>query len=208
MADINITSIMKKTNQFIKSKQGKELQKRAYAEFSKEGRDKTPSGQPVVTITEMREAAQILIDMYKQYSHALPESVARNLSSIQIIEETFDTKNNNQQIIIGFPNEETLRRDSLYNTDKDGKRVYTGDGVLNIVSLFDTGYTASGSVYGFWETHDRYVHSLKARAGEGFMSFFINEFNEKYGDKYLCKADIISEYRNGIRFYSKEWINS
>lgn len=102
------------------------------------------------------------------------------------------------QIDIGFSDtfssNEKLYRPSL--RWKHGTSPYKG--INNIISLFDTGYTARSRVYGY-NRHDKYVTSSPHRDGMAFMAAAVEMFNQEYGDVYNCYAYISADPQFYIR---------
>lgn len=201
MANVNIHSIMSKVNGYAGSKHGKEKMKQYIATCRTEGREKTESGGIIITEATMARAAEILISMLQESAsqYRLPESVRAHFSSLAYSQPVpCGGGVNKYQCDITFKDD--LSRMSLLITS--GKRAgqRTGDGIDNIVSLFDTGYNAKKRVYGVWEGHGNDVRaSLMHRDGLNFMRDTIDSFNREYGDMYHVHAYISAD--NG-RFYS------
>lgn len=97
--------------------------------------------------------------------------------------------------------EDNLRRESL----DDGINGYTGEGIDNIVALFNNGYHASDYVYGWWDGHQAtastlfrsgsdikanyaWVRSQKDREGLHFIQQAVDDFNGNYGAEYHVTA--------------------
>lgn len=49
-------------------------------------------------------------------------------------------------------------------------------------ALFNNGYSASGIVYGYWETHGFFTNSRPERKAAHFIQSVVDEFNRKYAD--------------------------
>ena len=62
-------------------------------------------------------------------------------------------------------------------------------GVDDIIAIFEHGYEAGGSVYGYWESKDKDVWSLQHREGAHFCLFATTELLLKYGKKYHLYDD-------------------
>ena len=86
-----------------------------------------------------------------------------------------------------------LSRNSLETDDSQG------EGINNIVALFNNGYVASAPKYGWWNGHSptgesvyrsgqnnnsAYVRSTQARPSLHFMQAAIEDFYKKYKSKY------------------------
>ena len=83
---------------------------------------------------------------------------------------------------------------------------YTGEGIDNIISLFDTGYPVEKeqtkvAVYGWWLNKNKYVVAVRARAGLNFMQHSVERFNETYGKEYGCYAAISED----CQYYVQKW---
>lgn len=98
------------------------------------------------------------------------------------------------QLDIGFSDTEKLHRPSL--RWKHGTSPYKG--IDNIISLFDTGYTARSRAYGY-NRHDKYVVTDPHRDGMAFMAAAVEMFNQEYGDVYNCYAYISADPQFYIR---------
>lgn len=200
MGQINISGVNKAVSEYIKSNAGKNKVEQYIEDCSRKNMSKTPSGASIVTEKEMKEAAQLLINMFKDYAakSGLPESVADDVADISVTRD--DSKNG--VICIGF-SEENIKRPSLYNIRKDNAIVHTGEGIDNIISLFDTGYTVTKTdkLYGRWRGHEELgvIKALLHREGAGFVSRIVNEFNALYGQRYNCVASIVAD----ARFYKR-----
>ena len=89
-----------------------------------------------------------------------------------------------------------FRRESLFKEDPvwANEGSYTGEGIDNIVSLFDTGYSASGNVYGAWQKRNiKNIKSLSYRQPLEFMRDAVYEFNYRYGAQFHCEASISAD---------------
>lgn len=64
-------------------------------------------------------------------------------------------------------------------------------GVDNMAALLNNGYTANNVVYGYW--HGNRIVSLPVREGAHFMQHGVENFKNKYGDKYNVVELTISD---------------
>lgn len=55
--------------------------------------------------------------------------------------------------------------------------------------LFNNGWNANGTVYGYWQTHDIYTRSRQRRDAALFIQRAVNDFNKKYAG-----TGIVAEY--------------
>lgn len=83
---------------------------------------------------------------------------------------------------------------------------YSGEGINNIISLFDTGYPlekerTEPAVYGWWLSKNKYVAAVRARAGLDFIQHSVDRFNEMYSKEYGCYATISED----CEYYVKKW---
>lgn len=201
MSNINMDSVMSKVRAFAKSNDGMKRSQEYIAQCRKEGRNITHSGEVIITEEIMCRAAETMISILKQVAQEqqLPASVREHFNSLEYSQpKTIGKLGDTYQIDIWFSDD--LSRMSLLipNGRRTGRR--TGDGVQNIVSLFDTGYVASGSVFGLWDGHEYagVVKSREARSGKHFMSQAIESFNRVWGKNYGVHAMIAAD----TEFYS------
>lgn len=104
----------------------------------------------------------------------------------------------NYQLDIGF-SDTFSSNTKLYRPSLRWKRRRSPyKGINNIISLFDTGYTARSRAYGY-NRHGDYVASTPHRDGMAFMSTAVEMFNNKYGDEYNCYAYISADPQFYIR---------
>lgn len=107
-------------------------------------------------------------------------------------------------------NKEMLRRKSLKAENFQGDTYYTGEGINNILALFNNGmdisaekqaemyghsYSGSGAPFGLWETHNIMVRATTHRDPLLFMQRTAREFlrdNEKYN---IVSVDISDIYK-------------
>lgn len=201
MARVNISSIMSRVNEFAKSQRGKDRMMQYLAKCRINGKNKTEAGNKIITEQTMICAAETLISMLKETAsqYRLPESVIAHFASLDYSQPVPYGKESGQyKCDITFADD--LSRMSLLITT--GKRAgrRTGDGIDNIVSLFDTGYDADKRVYGVWDGHgDNVIASLTHRDGLHFMRDAVDSFNREYGAAYGVYAYIPAD---GGRFYS------
>lgn len=207
---INMSSIMDKVNAYADSKSGAEKKSNCINEYVQNGVRTTKSGGTIITLDEMVELADFLIfKIIVNTSGIIPGDV-RNL----IIEDLcvmqspiYMGKNENgidmYELGIGFKNPARLRRSSLstrpyyQGTDPSIMTSFTGNGIDNIVSLFDTGYSTDVRKFGYWNPYetDTIVHTANRLSREplGFIESSIIEFNNSIGKRYGCTAYISAD---------------
>lgn len=203
MPNINMASIMLKVRAYAKTNEGKKRSQEYIAQCRKEGRNITYSGEMVVTEEVMCRAAETMISTLKQVAQEqqLPASVQEHFNSLEYSQPKIVGKQADAyQIDIWFADD--LSRMSLLIPNGSRAGQHTGDGIQNIVSLFDTGYTASRSVFGTWDGHEDVgvIKSREIRGGKQFMSQAIESFNRAWGEIYGVRAMIAAdtEFYSGI----------
>lgn len=212
--NINMGSIMGKAMAFSESKEGKSRMKACLDKYKKEGRTTTAAGDQVVTEDMMWEAAAKMITVLRATAsqYDLPESVMRHFDSLEcskprprgdgtmVVDIYFDDKYDGG-----------LRRESL----EDGSGHYggefggrTGEGINNIIALFNNGAHAKDFTYGWWDGHSgtgdaslrsgalnsfAWVRSRKDREPLHFIQQAVMDFNGNYGHEYGVVAEIVEQ---------------
>ena len=202
MAQINMSSIMGKVRQYNNTDAGKKKIQETVRKYRESGKSKTDAGAELLTKPLMAQLANELIDILKTtaQSYDLPPSVLAHFNSLTYVVE--DLGNDMYQCYIYFMDD--LSRESL-ETDEN-----QGDGINNIVALFNNGYVASAPKYGWWNGHaptgnsiqfstpgvsnDAYVVSRQWRVSLGFMQNAIEDFYSKYRNKYAMSLTLSDEY--------------
>lgn len=191
MALINEASISKKLKQWSLTKPGKQRMSDAIRTMKKQGKRKTAGGSEILTIPMMQALAQELIHTLKTTaaSYNLAPSVMKHFDSLDYAIE--DSGSGDYECYIYFTDD--LSRNSLETDDSQG------EGINNIVALFNNGYVASAPKYGWWNGHSptgesvyrsgqnnnsAYVRSTQARPSLHFMQAAIEDFYKKYKSKY------------------------
>lgn len=202
MTNINMASIMAKVQSFATSKAGKQKTSAIIKKYRDSGKDKTDGGSEVLTKARMIELADELINILKTTAESfdLPESVMAHFKNLDYIFR--DDGNDNFACLIYFADD--LSRESL-ETDES-----QGDGIDNIIALFNNGYVASAPKYGWWNGHMpkrealarsvtgcepyAYVRSVEARPSLHFMQSAINDFYNTYAKKYDINVILNTDY--------------
>jgi hypothetical protein len=207
-----MASIMKKVNGFAASPAG-QAKIRHYMEGQlAKGKKTTASGAEVVSEARMNEAVDKFIQVLRMTaeSYDLPDSVMEH------IREMYAGKPRTTAVGCEVPLyfDGNLHRDSLLATTNYEKYsgeygAYTGEGIDNIVALFNNGYHASTSVYGYWQGHNpsgaarkrdhrgkpgAWVQSRKDRTPLRFIQQAVDDFNGCYGSQYNVTVSIASIY--------------
>ena len=195
---ISESEIMKKAQAYADSPRGK---KRIDAFLKERRKNGAPLADGTVIVGEdgMREAAGALIAIIRKH---LPESIAKVGDSLSSTNPAKLATGEYNCFVRFSPG--ALRRESL-----DNGTGYTGEGIDNIVALFNNGYRASGHVYGWWDGHSptgdalyrssgsdsfAWVRSRKEREALHFMQDAVKEFNTTYSTKYGVTAELGSDY--------------
>lgn len=193
MSQINIDSIMRKVKNFSESEKGKEKMAKVIRERRLSGNGKLASGDYITTEQDMQMLAQELINTMKSEAASanLPQSVLDHFESLTYTQPE-PSGGNVPQYSVDIYFQDDLSRMSLLITSGKRKGERTGEGVRNIVSLFDTGYEASARVYGVWSGHesDGSIASRTELEGKYFIERAIETFNRRYGETYHLEAMI------------------
>lgn len=198
---VNIDSIMKKVGAWEKSDAGQKRIQEKITEYQKTGVEKTQGGTSLMTEAKAREAAQVFIDILikkaeKQHLHSdVLFHIQNTYRSGPIIKGEKSWK-----LPLYFGGD--LRRRSLRKADG----TYTGDGIDNIVALFNNGYKANQWVFGEWEGHkaakgerrgpngDVWIRSAKERDALRFIQRAKFEFDNVYGKEHNIEVQIADTY--------------
>lgn len=191
MAVVNLSSIFNKVNAYSKTPAGKEKMRQAIAKKVKDGVSKTGCGDEILTYSKMSELANELIGTLKNTaaSYDLAPSVMAHFDSLTYMVQ--DIGNGAHECYIYF--QDDLSRESLESDD-------TGEGIRNIIALFNNGYVASSPKYGWWNGHSptgeavsrsmtgdenyAFIKSRQSRPSLMFMQRAIDDFCNKYKNKY------------------------
>lgn len=203
MAQINMASIMSKVRAYTKTNECKKRSQDYIAQCRQAGRSTTESGETIITEEIMCRAAETMIATLRQIAqeHQLPASVQEHFNSLEYSQpRVVGNQGEVYQVDIWF-SDDLSRMSLLIPTGKQaGQR--TGDGIQNIVSLFDTGYSASHSVFGTWDWHEDagVIRSRSQLDGKHFMSQAVDSFNRAWSAIYGVRAMIAAdtEFYSGI----------
>lgn len=192
MATVNMDSIYKKVQAYSKTKAGKEKMRQAIEYKRDHNEPRTGCGDEILTRAKMVELANELIDVIKSTaaSYDLASSVMRHFESLNF--RVQDIGKGKYSCEIYFSDD--MSRESLDAGE------YTGDGINNIVALFNNGYVASAPKYGWWNGHMAtgeslyrsgtfdgnyaYIKGTQARPSLHFMQQAISSFVGKYKGVY------------------------
>lgn len=199
MGSINIGSVMSKVQAFTNSKDGKEKIRQKIKEYRELGVSRTEGGGFVMTVENMCIAAEDMINLLQSSAaqHGLPQSVLDHFRSLAY-NPPAPVGDGKDLYAVDIFFQDDMSRMSLLITSgkKEGQR--TGDGINNIVALFNNGYCAGGTVFGSWGGHESLgtVASRRKRDEGRFIEQAVMEFNVKWGKTYNVQAMIVtSDYR-------------
>lgn len=171
MAKIDYAAIANRVSDYFDSSAGRRQIEGKMKELSQTGKH-TVSGGFIPSDSKINAMADELVELLNDIagSYGLPVSVLAHIknSTTQTKKLMFNTSQIAYEIDITFGGD--VSRPSLYPEKYDG--------VKNIVQLFNTGYMAKNSVFGYW--HGRQTVSLRSRPALYFMQKAVIEFENKY----------------------------
>jgi hypothetical protein len=199
-----MASIMKKVNGFAASPAGQAKIQHYMEGQLANGKRTTASGAKIISQDRMMAAADEFIRIMGKtwMSYSLPTSVEKHISEMTVGSARMTVSG--MELPLFFVGD--LHRDSLlaatdYESYSGEWGAYTGDGIDNIVALFNNGYHASAHVYGWWESHadgaftkSRWIRSRKDREALHFIQQAADDFNANYGSKYNVTVSIADIY--------------
>lgn len=200
-----MASIQKKVDSYAKSKEGKKRIDDRIEELLHSGDGRTASGGHVTTISDMSTAARIMEEEFRTEAQTanLPDSVMYHINAGHV-NKSDPKKAGNRYYTVDLTMEEGHRyrlfRPSLEIASGADKGQRTGDGIDNIVALFNNGYAADGRVFGYWKFHEDLgvIGSRTSRKGLQFMQDAVRNFNRKYGAVYNVTATLDDVYESGF----------
>lgn len=214
--NINMGSIMGKVRSFSASSGGQTRMRACIENYEKEGRTTTAAGDKLLTEDMMWEAAAKMITVLRSTAseYDLPESVMKHFDSLDCA-KPYRMPDGTMVVNIYFGDkfDGGLHRDSLEDgSDYYGGQFggYTGEGINNIIALFNNGAHAKNFTYGWWNNHrptgeasyrsggftanDAWVQSRKDREPLHFIQQAVMDFNGNYGYEYGVTAVAGEEY--------------
>lgn len=196
---IDLAAIEKKQKQFEKSREGKKKIKEFLDDCVENGVGKTEGGSAIVTKEMMEEAARLMIQILKNTaaSKSLPDSVMVHFNSLDYSQPVKIPGSKEDRYMIEIFFTDDLSRFSLRIASGPNKGKYTGEGIDNIISLFDTGYPKKDNpsdnyAIGIWDGHEDagVIRGRKERDGLHFMLDAVDAFNMSYSNVYGVEAYI------------------
>lgn len=194
---ISLSSIRNQLKAWEKSPAGRAAIGNVIDQYRKEGRSRTEGGSEIITEEVMIRLANEFIGLLALKAGAyagtggdgsIPTSVTASISNM-VAGAPVLLEDGSFMIDISFVDD--LSRPSLRK--KDGNR--TGDGIDNIIALFNNGANASKAVFGIWDGHTTTpIKSKPVRPGLGFMQEAKEEFENKYKARYGITVALSSEY--------------
>lgn len=197
------SSLLKKVEFWASTQKGKRAFENAISKAAKNG-GKLPSGEKIFKPANFENASRVMERLIRKH---LPKQIKDTGKGLYHI-----TVGGKEDYTVGSPvayvvfSEDSVRRESLGTPHTESGR--TGEGVDNIVQLFNNGVRASGQVYGWWDSHKpttsrnargdseyAWVTSTKERPALHFMQEAVAEFNATYAEKYGVQAILSEQYK-------------
>lgn len=195
---------MSKVGAYSRSVGGKLRMKERINKYVSDGQSKTAGGGKIMTEDDMYRAAYKMMDVLKQTAKEsdLPASVLQHILTMDC-SKPYKMPDGHMEIWIYFGGD--MHRESL----EDGDGGHTGEGVNNIVALFNNGAHASDYVYGWWNNHSptgealtrsshtdgfAWVRSKKDREALHFIQQAVGDFNGNYGSDFNVTAVAGDDY--------------
>lgn len=189
-ASLNVASVKEKLDAWEKSAAGAAAKRNKIDEYIKKDKRKTDAGSDIVTLDWANDMADELCGMIRnnavQMSGGMAGSVLANVNSINAAGASY-LGGGAMTVEMSFAGD--LMRNSMLNDTSTAK--YYSYYPVNIVALFEKGYSASSRVYGVW--HGAWHVSLTQREGIGFIHSAVEEFNSRYA-QYGVRATILGIY--------------
>lgn len=187
---LNVASVRSKLEAWEKSAAGASAKRNKIDEYIQKDKRKTDAGSDIVTLDWASEMADELCDMIRnnavQMSDNMAGSVLANVNSIHSAEASYM---GGGAITVEMSFAGNLMRPSMLDNTNTAR--YNSYYPVNIVALFEKGYSASSRVYGVW--HGAWHASLTQRKGIGFIHSAVEEFNARYA-RYGVRATILGIY--------------
>lgn len=212
MAQINMASIKNKVEQYAKSAEGKKRIEDKVEEVRLGSDGRTASGYYITTLEDMRNATRLMKAelIHSAQAAGLPDSVMDRIDVDPMgMSDPIKVHNGHYytNLTLSDGARYKLYRPSLAivkNGSPTGDR--TGDGIDNIVALFNNGYYAEKQVFGLWSGHEDLgiIGSRMGRRGLQFMQNAVITFNRKYGPRYSVTATLDDEYESGYSIGGEE----
>ena len=204
MAVINFASISKKVEEYCASERGREKLNKQLTDSK--GANLIKYNGRMISATDF--AYMIAEDFYDELVSlayealqlSTQQSVRDNIANTTVTEipsctgEYGGTYYWSVGITIGGTSKRFLYRDSF--RERPNSSVRTGDGIDNIVALFNNGVGADGAVHGYWDNHgDDMYWSRMIRPSLGFIQEAARNVVEMYKRRgYFISIDISGEY--------------
>lgn len=188
---VNLGAITSKLDAYAKSSAGRARMSKTIKDYVRDNNryvttnGKTIGGDRIITQQEMRDVARELVFYIKQAAAScdLPVSVMEHIESFDIDSASEES---DEFYYVGISMSDNAKRQSVQPEKYDG--------VHNIVALFNTGYSANGRVYGYWESANKDIWTLQHREGLRFIQQAIDRFNSTYAKEYNVTVFLSSEY--------------
>lgn len=200
---INDKSILSKVRSFAKTAEGKEKIKESRIEAFDNNRE-FGKGSGITSKQDFSTISFGYLSALENFG--IEDSrVSRGLRNIidtvsesAIISKAEKVGKDKYKVSIEFPKGK-LRRNSLFAEDSVGDTYYTGNGINNILALFNNGMDIDKQKnvpYGLWETHGIEVRAIPHRDALKFMQSTAQDFYQANQKRFeISSIDINEEYK-------------
>lgn len=187
MASLDMSSIMDKVRAASKSHDIQQRMRDTVMRYRTENVDRTAAGSVIMTVRRMEMISEHFIDLLTMTASmcGLPDSVMEHFDSLRMAPIEYKSGNSLfhdrffTRVYFNDVEEGLAFRTSLFVPSTN---TYTGSGIDNIISLFNTGYVTRRPVHGVWLGHTTYpIYSKTFRAPEHFIEDAVDTFNAMYG---------------------------
>lgn len=197
---INIDSILKKTKKFIKTDECSQLIKEKRIEAFDKGKSFGVSTDGGITNKNAyRGVASGFLNRINPGDNASDalNSIIEQLPNNSQVSQVKKVGKDCYSVNLSF-DKDYLYRPSLWTGSYYGDE-YTGEGIHNILALFNNGYVLKGRTpFGWWESRDVYLRTVpREKEPLKFMQKSTKEFLNLYKNKYEIKEINLNEvYKN------------
>ena len=198
---INEEQILKKIKKYAASPEGKQNieAKRKEAFKNKQKFGKSTGENSVITVNDYAKLAskwfKYFLDATADTNNPALFEIAANALASAIVGKPEKIGEGLYKVSIVFDKKQ-LRRESLTGEDFWGSEYKTGEGIDNILALFNNGMDIEYGKpvpYGKWETHGIYVRATTHRDALQFMQKALQEYMNEYRKTFNIKSGDIGD---------------
>lgn len=171
-AKVNAAAVQAKLDAWVKSAAAKDRAEQKINEYIDSDVRRSDGGSKVLTIAWVNELAEELAGMIEANSSLTASGGGHGISVTASGGGAHKIGSGGVAASIDLSEDGGLGRSSLYT--EYPKRV------KNIIALFEHGYSARTSVWGYW--NGEYTWSLSERDAANFIHEAVDDFNSKYSD--------------------------